>query len=115
MANDTIKVCETPQNTGNSEEPLSKGESAAMGALGALPLATVDCRKKLAPFACLYLFPLQYDGNGPGVSPTARSCKVIRDDVCKEEWKIAQRFSDFLPVCEMLKEDRIDILQSCTG
>lgn len=125
QANGTIEVCITPQNTETDQEPLDRGELLANGLQSGLSIVPVEvsdaCIEQLKPFACLYLFPLAVFSNGSSLGPTARSCMVIRDNLCTDVWKFIEDhgkdfgLGDILPTCEELEEKHIDLLQSCSG
>ena len=122
QTNNTIEVCRTSQNSVDGEEPLAKGKELAQSLQSGQHIIMIseDCKERLTPFACLYLFPLAVYGDDPGLGPTARSCETIRDDVCTKEWTTIEQFGKVvgfsLPNCEALGEDREDLLdQTCAG
>ena len=76
------------------------------------------CQEKLAPFICLYLFPLEHciDEGVDIIGPTQKQCRLLRDDLCKELWKNVETIaSDRVPNCEDLSTPSVDLLETCEG
>ena len=59
-----------------------------------------ECVSHLRPFLCLYLFGL-CDSNNQSLQVTQADCERLRDDVCTQEWALAERYlgRDALPQC----------------
>ncbi len=83
---------------------------------------TEECKERLQPFMCLYLFPLvschNETGNDEIFRPVSKQCKSLRDGVCKSVWEFAvdEGFGSSLPDCEDEDEmSRRDLLGTCQG
>lgn len=111
-ANNSINICVGPQNSQKDQEDIAQ---ALKFGLNFVPTISDACKEKLEPFACLYLFPLAVYKDTTGLGPTARSCEVIRDKLCTDVWDMIERLGYNLPSCEELKEEQIDLIQSCAG
>ena len=89
-----------PHDT-NQEE----AESTAKRLLQGLPLLSPspECEAAIRPFLCLYLFG-SCDSDNQTHQVTQSECEKMRDDVCAQEWALAEKFlgEGVLPECGAL-------------
>ena len=88
-----------------------EAEETAVKLLNGLPLLSpsLDCEAAIKPFICLYLFG-SCDTNNQYHQGTEAACLRLRDEVCVQEWTLAERFlgQGVLPDCSTLpsQEDK---------
>lgn len=84
---------------------------------------STECYNEVFPFVCLYLFPLSTCGQDDKkyqavIRPSPQSCKLLRDDVCKDLWTTltsSKPVASLLPDCEGLPKPRWNLLKTCKG
>ena len=98
-----------PSNTNQRE-----AEATADFLLPRLPLLSPspECEAAIRPFLCLYLFGSCDSDNNPR-QVTQASCIRLRDDVCAQEFVLAERFvgQGVLPICDDLLQQE----EECQG
>ena len=96
-------------HSGMARVPLStnqeEAEATAKRLLQGLPLLSPspECEAAIRPFLCLYLFGSCDTDNQPHQA-TQADCERMRDDVCAQEWALAERLlgQGVLPDCSTL-------------
>ena len=66
---------------------------------------STECVSAIRPFLCLYLFG-SCDSNNQSHQVTQADCERLRDNVCAQEWALAEGIVD-LPICDelLIKEE----------
>ena len=87
-------------------------QETVMGYASYLDLGIISskCEEQIVPFACLYLFPLEYHNDL--VRPSRHQCEVIQD-VCSNILPFVP--SDLVPKCKELPQSSINLWESCNG
>ena len=75
------------------ETDQEEAEATATRLLQGLPLLSPspECEAAIKPFLCLYLFG-SCDTNNQSHQVTKDDCLRVREDVCVEEWELAERY-----------------------
>ena len=109
----TMHKCSSQGDTSNNESifvPSNVDVAEVLVILNKIYLLAPStmCEAALVPFFCQYLFTPCGENNQPQY-PSMDECVNIRERVCADEWKTAERFlgSGFLPICESLSSQHI--------
>ena len=104
--------CFSPQSSAiylPSDTNQEEAEVTANSLLLSLPLLSPspECEAVIRPFLCLYLFGSCDSDNQPHRG-TQSTCERLRDDVCAQEWALAEMFlgQGVLPHCDDLQQER---------
>ena len=91
------------------ETNQEEAEATATRLLQGLPLLSPspECEAAIKPLLCLYLFG-SCDTNNQSRQTTKDDCLRVRENVCAEEWELAERYigQGVLPDCNSLVEDK---------
>ena len=94
----------------NQEEAEATARRLLQGLLLLSP--SPECEAAIRPFLCLYLFGSCDTDNQPHQA-TQADCERLRDDVCAQEWTLAERLlgQGVLPECATLYNQEEDECQ----